>query len=215
MFAKEGFSNIVVTIFVALILCIIAFAVEGWLAFAFFAAAGLGLAFILFFFRDPDRTTPGDPNVIVAPADGKIVSVKKVDEDTYIEGRATQISIFLSLSDVHVNRLPASGKIEYLQYNPGKYLMAWNDKASTQNERADFGLRHTSGVKIFFRQITGFLARRIIYHLKKGDDVQAGERFGMMKFGSRMDVLIPAHVPLKVEEGDKTTGGETVLARLP
>ncbi|HLR76369.1 MAG TPA: phosphatidylserine decarboxylase, partial [Balneolaceae bacterium] len=132
----------------------------------------------------------------------------------YIGGSAIQISIFLSPLDVHINRVPASGKIEYLQYNPGKYLMAWNEKASTLNERADFGLLHTSGVKIFFRQITGFMARRIVYHIEEGDVLQAGERFGMMKFGSRMDVVLPSRFKINVQEGDKTTGGETVLAHI-
>ncbi len=214
MLAKEGYSNIAVTIFIVLILCIIAFAVNGWLAFVMFAAAGLLLAFILFFFRDPDRNTPDDSSIIIAPADGKIVSIKEAEEDLYIKDRVKQISIFLSPVDVHVNRIPATGKLEYVQYNPGKYLMAWNEDASSLNERADFGVLHKSGVKIFFRQITGFMARRIVYHIKRGEAVHAGERFGMMKFGSRMDVLIPASINLEVKEGDKTRGGETILARI-
>ncbi len=214
MLAKEGYSNIAVTVFIVLILCIIAFAVNGWLAFVLFAGAGLLLAFILFFFRDPERNTPDDPNIITAPADGQIVSIKEVDEELYIKGRVKQISIFLSPLDVHVNRVPVSGKLEYLKYNPGKYLMAWNEDASSKNERADFGVLHNSGTKIFFRQITGFMARRIVYHIKNGEDIRAGERFGMMKFGSRMDVLVPAHIKLEVKEGAKTVGGETILAHI-
>lgn len=214
MFAKEGYSNIAVAGAVSLVLLIVGLSLTGFIAVVLFVAAGLLLCFILFFFRDPDRNIPDDPNLILAPADGKIVSIKEIQEDTYIKGRAHQISIFLSVVDVHVNRLPAAGQVEYLQYHPGKYLMAWDEKASTQNERTDFGLQHESGKKIFFRQITGFLARRIVYHIKKDDEVQAGKRFGMMKFGSRMDVLIPAHINVEVQEGDKTTGGETVLARI-
>lgn len=212
--AKEGTSNIAVTLFIVIILCLIGFSVSGWLAALLFIAAGLLLAFILYFFRDPDRDTPTDPNLIIAPADGKILSIKEIDEELYIKGPATQISIFLSPLDVHVNRVPASGKIEYLQYNPGVFLMAWDERASNLNERADFGVIHPSGLKIFFRQITGFMARRIVYHIKRGDDLKAGERFGMMKFGSRMDVVIPREVKLEAKEGDRTRGGETILARI-
>lgn len=214
MFAKEGYSNIVVTVFIVFILCLIGISLNGWLATLFFIAAGLLLAFILFFFRDPDRDIPEDPNIILAPADGKIVSINTVEEKLYLNGQAKQISIFLSVLDVHVNRIPLGGKIEYLQYQPGKYLMAWNEKASTLNERADFGVLHPSGVKLFFRQITGFLARRIVYNVKQGDKVKTGHRFGMMKFGSRMDILIPAHIALEVEEGDRTVGGKTILAHI-
>ncbi len=213
MLAKEGYSNIAVTVFAVLILWIAGYYLGGRLANLLFIAGGLLLAFILYFFRDPDRYTPVGPNLIVAPADGKVVSIKETEEDLYIKGRVKQISIFLSPLNVHVNRIPASGKLEYVQYNPGVYLMAWNEDASALNERADFGLLHENGVKIFFRQITGFMARRIVYHIKQGEEVQAGERFGMMKFGSRMDVVIPAHINLEVKEGDKTTGGETIIAR--
>lgn len=214
MLAKEGYSNIAVTVFIVLALCLIAFSLSGWLAALFFIAAGLLLGFILFFFRDPDRDIPDGTNTVIAPADGKIVSIKEVDEEVYIKEKANQISIFLSAFDVHVNRVPASGKLEYLQYHPGKYLMAWNEDASTMNERADFGVVHPSGAKIFFRQITGFMARRIVYHLKKDEQLQAGDRFGMMKFGSRMDIVLPASISLEVQEGDRTRGGETILAHI-
>ncbi len=214
MFAKEGYSNIAATVILVVILCITGFYASGWVAYIIFTTAGLLLAFILFFFRDPDRNVPDDPNLILAPADGKILSIKDVEEPIYIQGKARQISIFLSGFDVHVNRLPASGTVEYLKYNPGVYLMAWNDDASTMNERADFGVLHKTGIRIFFRQITGFMARRIVYHINEGDQVIAGDRFGMMKFGSRMDILIPAHIKLNVQEGDCTIGGETILAHL-
>ena len=120
----------------------------------------------------------------------------------------------LSPLDVHVNRNPISGKLEYLKYHPGKYLMAWNEHASELNERADFGVLHPSGTKFFFKQITGFLARRIVYHIRKGDDLEAGERFGMMKFGSRMDVIVPSNVTVKVKEGDRTVAGESIIGEI-
>ncbi|HLR32424.1 MAG TPA: phosphatidylserine decarboxylase, partial [Fodinibius sp.] len=125
-----------------------------------------------------------------------------------------QISIFLSPLDVHVNRLPASGQLEYLEYHPGAYLMAWDNRASELNERADFGIRHPNGTKIFFRQITGFMARRIVYHIKKGEHLAAGDRFGMMKFGSRMDILVPEAIQVNVSEGDRAVAGKTILATI-
>jgi phosphatidylserine decarboxylase len=214
VFAKEGYSNIIGATIIAVILCIIASVFHHPWRFVLYGAAVLLEAAILFFFRDPDRELPADDNLIIAPADGKIVSITIVDEPIYLKGKATQISIFLSLFDVHVNRLPATGLLEYLKYNEGRYLMAWKQQASSMNERADFGALHPSGVKIFFRQITGFLARRIVYHIEEGERLKAGERFGMMKFGSRMDILVPADVQIDVKPGTRTVGGETVLAHI-
>ena len=165
----------------------------------------------IFFFRDPDRNAPDDENLIISPADGKVVFVKEVEEEVYIKGNATQISIFLSPLNVHVNRNPVSGSLEYVKYHPGEYLMAWTEHASELNERADFGVLHPSQTKIFFRQITGFLARRIVYNIKEGDQLKAGERFGIMKFGSRMDVVVPANVDVKVSAGDTTRAGESII----
>ena len=125
------------------------------------------------------------------------------------------MSIFLSPLNVHVNRVPADGVIEYVRYVPGDYLVAWHPKASEKNERSEIGLRHPSGTKILFKQIAGAVARRIVYHLSVGDTVKAGERFGLVKFGSRMDVLVPPGTPLDVAVGDRVTAGETILGRIP
>jgi len=116
--------------------------------------------------------------------------------------------------DVHVNRTPLNGTLEYLEYEPGIFLVAYDHRASELNERADFGVRHSSGTKVFFRQITGFLARRIVYHIQEGDELTAGDRFGMMKFGSRMDILVPPEVEVNVSEGDKAVAGQTILATI-
>ncbi len=215
MFARDGYSTIFVTVVFALIVSGVAHYLEPhWTSYIIYTAMALLVAFILFFFRDPDREiTPGE-NYVLSPADGNIVQIKDVEEDRYIKGPARQISIFLSPLDVHVNRLPATGTIEYLEYEPGIFLVAYDHRASELNERADFGIKHPSGTKIFFRQITGFLARRIVYHLEVGDQVKAGERFGMMKFGSRMDILVPAGVELNVSEGEKAVAGETILATI-
>lgn len=187
----------------------------GWRV-VLFVLAGFVLAFTLYFFRDPERTPP--PNaaaLLLAPADGKVVAVVDEEEPLYIEGMATRISIFLSPLDVHVNRIPAHGVIEFERYVPGEYLVAWHPKASDKNERSELGLRHASGTKVFFKQIAGAVARRIVYHIGKGDSVRAGERFGIVKFGSRMDVVVPPGVTVRVEEGQRVRAGESILGRFP
>ncbi len=214
MFAKEGHTTIVITLVSALVLGGLTSMIDHWIAYILFAVIGIVTGLILYFFRDPDRPLPHDNRQIVAPADGKVIEIKEVEEPEYLEGKGTQISIFLSILDVHVNRIPMSGTLEYLKYHPGEYLVAWHEKSSELNERADFGVKHESGLKIFFRQITGFLARRIVYHVGEGDYVRAGERFGMMKFGSRMDIILPEEVDITINEGDHTTGGESILGRI-
>ena len=214
MIAREGYSTIAfVVITGGLASVIAALTLPQWLAFVVYAVALFLLAFMLYFFRDPDRQIPGDPDALVSPADGKVVQIRQVKEPIYMKEEATQVSIFLSPIDVHVNRVPASGTIEYVKYHPGVYLMAWDERASSMNERADFGLLHESGTKIFFRQITGFLARRIVYHIGEAEKVTAGQRFGMMKFGSRMDILVPNDMKIHVKEGDRTVAGESIIAR--
>lgn len=168
----------------------------------------------MFFFRDPDRMTPQDPNLLISPADGKVILVQRVFEPNYLKEEVTQVSIFLSPMNVHVNRIPMSGVVEYSKYHPGDYLVAWHEKASLLNERAEFGVRHSSGAKMYFKQITGFIARRITFHISEGDSVVAGERFGIMKFGSRMDLLIPDSIELNVTIGDITVAGETIMGRI-
>ena len=215
MFARDGYTTIFVTIIFAIIVSGIARYLEPhWTAYILYTAMALLVAFILFFFRDPDREITQGDNYVLSPADGNVVQIKDVDEERYINGPAKQISIFLSPMDVHVNRVPVTGTVEYLEYEPGIFLVAYDHRASELNERADFGVKHPSGTKIFFRQITGFLARRIVYHMDVGDKIRAGERFGMMKFGSRMDILVPADVEVNVSEGEKAVAGETILATI-
>ncbi|HKI45604.1 MAG TPA: phosphatidylserine decarboxylase family protein [Balneolales bacterium] len=210
-FAEDGLSVIVWALIIGIIIAVAGLLIHNSFSVVLYVIAVVFVAFTLFFFRDPDRNIPEDPNLILAPADGTIVTIKEVDEDTYLHGKGTQISIFLSLADVHVNRNPVSGVVEYLKYFPGEYLIAWYDKASERNERAEFGVLHPSGTRVLFRQITGYVARRIVYHISEGDTIKAGHRFGMMKFGSRMDIIVPGNVVLNVRTGQKTVGGETVL----
>jgi phosphatidylserine decarboxylase len=215
MFARDGYTTIFVTIIFAIIVSGVARYLEPhWTAYILYTAMALLVAFILYFFRDPDRQVTEGDNLVLSPADGNVVQIKDVEEDRYIEGPAKQISIFLSPMDVHVNRVPMTGTVEYLEYEPGIFLVAYDHRASELNERADFGVKHESGTKIFFRQITGFLARRIVYHMDVGDEIKAGDRFGMMKFGSRMDILVPVDVEVNVSKGDKAVAGETILATI-
>ena len=214
MLAKEGFSTILVVFtFSLLVIFAISFA-PGWLGYIVYPVLAVLCGLVLYFFRDPDRTTPNDDSLIISPADGKVVLIQDVKEDEYVGEEVTQVSIFLSPLNVHVNRNPVSGLLEYVKYYPGKYLMAWEDHASEMNERAHFGVMHPSGMKMMFKQITGFMARRIVYHLEEGDKLKAGERFGIMKFGSRMDLLLPKNVNIDVKIGDKTVAGESIIGKI-
>jgi phosphatidylserine decarboxylase len=214
MFARDGYTTIFVTIVFTALVSVGAFYMDHWTSYIVYAAMALLLAFILYFFRDPDREITSGKNLVLSPADGKIVQIKEVEEEKYIKGPAKQISIFLSPLNVHVNRVPVNGTLEYLEYEPGIFLKAYDHRASELNERADFGVKHPTGTKVFFRQITGFLARRIVYHIEKGDKLTVGERFGMMKFGSRMDILVPKDVEIAVAVGEKAVAGTTILARI-
>lgn len=179
-----------------------------------FGLIGILLAFFLFtlnFFRDPDRTTPQGGDLVISPADGKVVVVKDVFEDEFLKSEAIQVSIFMSPLNVHVNRYPINGKVAYFKHIPGEYLVAYEDKSSLRNERTHIGVENEKH-KVFFKQIAGFVARRIVAPIQVGDEAVAGERFGMIKFGSRVDVFVPKNSEIKVKVGDKTAAGETVIA---
>lgn len=214
MIAKEGFTTIIVVFSFSIITGIAVSYGPPWLGYLIYPILAALCGLILYFFRDPDRFSPDDPNLIISPADGKVVLVQQIEENEYVKGPVTQISIFLSPLNVHVNRNPVSGKLEYLKYFPGKYLMAWEDHASEMNERAHFGVLHDSGTRILYKQITGFLARRIVYHVQEGNELNAGERFGIMKFGSRMDLLLPSNCDIKIKKGDTTVAGESIIAEI-
>jgi phosphatidylserine decarboxylase len=215
--AREGYTIIAVVVGLALLLGLGALWIDAWLWRAPVLILAVGMvAFTLYFFRDPERTPPphARENGLLAPADGRVVEIAEEEEPLYLKGPAQRISIFLSPLDVHVNRVPARGVVEYAKYRPGDYLVAWHPKASEKNERSEFGLRHPSGTKVVFKQIAGAVARRIEYDLVEGDTVAAGERFGIVKFGSRMDLLVPPSVDLDVNEGQVVRAGTTVLGRL-
>lgn len=202
--AKEGRPFV----FGFLIPALIFIALNWWVA----AALCLALtAFMVYFFRDPERVSPSDDRIVVSPADGRVVKVSSVDGQS--SDSPNQISIFLSPLDVHINRAPIAGKIVDVTYKPGAFHIASRDIASAENEQNIVTLRGEK-ITLAFRQIAGVLARRIVLWKKAGDQVAMGERVGLMKFSSRMDVVLPHEVEVLVKEGDKVIGGVTILGRL-
>lgn len=175
------------------------------------------LSFILFitvlqFFRNPTRTIIQDENMVLCPADGKVVVIEETEETEYFKEKKLQVSIFMSPVNVHINRNPVSGVVKFFRYHPGKYLVAWHPKSSTLNERTSIAIETAHGKEILFRQIAGALARRIVWYVKEGDSVVQGQEFGFIKFGSRVDVFLPLDAKVNVKIGDQVTGGLTALA---
>jgi len=177
------------------------------------AGVALGLTvFVVSFFRDPKRSVPADPRLIVAPADGRVIKVATIQDDRFLHGEATLVSIFMSPLNVHVNRVPTSGRVVDLRYNPGKYFRAFADKASLDNEQNAVLVEDAEGRRLCFVQIAGFLARRIVCYLSVGMAVERGQRYGMIMFGSRADVYLPPTAQVRVKVGDRARGAETVIA---
>lgn len=174
---------------------------------------GLMLLFVLYFFRNPEREIPQDGRTILSPADGRIMEIKEVYDDSFINGQAIKISIFLSLFNVHVNRCPISGEVMYKKYRPGKYFPAFKSHASELNERNTIGIMNNE-LKVIVHQITGFIARRIVCWVKENDFVERGERFGLIKFGSCTEIIVQANIAITVEAGQTVKGGKTILGRL-
>lgn len=178
------------------------------LGFAALGSACLGIALLVgFFFRDPHRNIPGDKDLVLAPADGKVVDLSKQPDGT------TRVSIFLSLWDVHINRSPIGGAVREVRYHPGKFRMAFDRRASVENERNVLTVANGS-LTVRFSQIAGILARRIVCWKKSGDAVESGERIGLIRFGSRVDVFVPRKVALELSLGDRVRGGSTVIGRV-
>lgn len=169
--------------------------------------------FILFFFRDPQRVTPPGDDLVVSPADGKVVVVKDIHESDYLHQDVKQISIFLSIFDVHVNRVPISGKVESVKYHPGKFHIAALEKASLENENSAMVIAD-GNTKILVKQIAGILARRIICYVRPGDVINKGERYGLICFGSRVDIFLPENSEIKVKLGDRVKGARDIIAAL-
>jgi phosphatidylserine decarboxylase len=213
---REGYATLLIT---SLVLVIVVMGVEyffnpaDWAVSILYAAALIIFLLVLQFFRDPSRTFTIDGNAVIAPADGKVVVIEEVKEPEYFGDKRIQVSIFMSPVNVHINRNPIGGVVKYFKYYPGKYLVAWHPKSSTENERTTTVIENHKGA-ILFRQIAGALARRIKTYTKEGDNVKQGGEMGFIKFGSRVDVFLPVNAELKVELGQVTKGGQTVLANL-
>ncbi len=169
---------------------------------------------ILQFFRLPIFEIKKNDTHVIAPADGKVVVIEETEETEYLKSKRKQVSIFMSPINVHVNRMPVAGTISYFKYHPGKYLVAWHPKSSTENERTTVVAKMKNGTEILFRQIAGALARRIKWYVQEGQTLQQGDEFGFIKFGSRVDIFLPLNAKILVKPGDITKGGKTVIAEL-
>jgi phosphatidylserine decarboxylase len=214
MFTKYGYTTIGVVAVITLMLITLSFFIQNNpLKIAILLVAAVLLLLTLNFFRDPNRNTPEKDGIIVAPADGKIIVIRKNISNVFVGENCNQISIFMSPLNVHVNRIPISGKVDHLKYYEGKFIAAFEDKASENNERMETGIISDKG-KILFTQIAGFLARRIVNDLKLGDSLTIGNRFGMIKFGSRVDMIVPADWKPVVKMDENVTAGETILFEL-
>jgi phosphatidylserine decarboxylase len=212
---KEGYifllaSGLILTILVGFILAYL----PAWASYPLLVLAIAFYGMLVQFFRIPTRSHTFGDNLIIAPADGKVVVIEKVFEPEYLLQDCLQVSIFMSPVNVHQNRVPVSGVLEYYKYHPGLYLVAWHPKSSTENERNTSVVRMANGHKILFRQIAGALAKRICYYLKQGQDVTQNQEFGFIKFGSRVDLFLPLDTQLDVKIGDLTKNGVTVIGKL-
>jgi len=216
-FHKEGYPTLIFIVAVILII--------NFLTFYFFdnyiIVTSLGIALSIFllivvlqFFRSPIRTITQDENHILSPCDGKVVVVEEVMETEFLNEKRRQISIFMSPINVHNNRYPISGKINYYKYHPGKYLVAWHPKSSTENERTTIVVEDQKGFTILFRQIAGAMARRIVFYGKEGEAVNQGQECGFIKFGSRVDLFLPLNAKIKVNLEEKVVAGKTVIAEI-
>lgn len=217
MIAKYGIDNFIVMLAAGLIIIITGVLLNKPYSF-FIVAVGVLLAlFAIWFFRDPERIPPKeileDSSIILSPADGKVIEITEVDEHNYLKTKVLRISIFLSPLDVHVNRSPATGEVEYFKYYPGKYLIASHPKASELNENSQIGLKMENGQRILFKQITGYVARRLVCEVKVGMHLKASEKFGMMKFGSRMDIFVPLTSDIYIKVGDRVRAGEQIIGK--
>jgi phosphatidylserine decarboxylase len=212
--APEGYPFVII----ALLLC----AAAWWLAARIGGPWTSGLAvalsllavFVVWFFRNPDPRLPEDGRLVVAPGQGKVIDIREIEEPTFLQGTARRITIFLSIFDVHVQRSPVAGTVEHRSYKPGKYLVAWLEKASQDNEQASLGITTPQG-RVLVRQIAGLVARRIVTDPVEGDSVERGQRIGLIRFGSRVDLFVPLDWEITCSVGDRAVVGVTPLARLP
>ncbi|MXV49837.1 phosphatidylserine decarboxylase family protein [Pedobacter sp. HMF7647] len=214
-FHKEGYTSLALCILFIFVLNAFVhyyWSEITWLKWLIYIVSFLLFVTIVQFFRSPNRAVALHDDHVICPADGKVVVIEETEETEYLKDKRIQISIFMSPVNVHVNRNPVSGIVKYFKYHPGKYLVAWHPKSSTENERTTVVTETAAGTPVLFRQIAGALARRIVWYVKEGDKVEQGNQFGFIKFGSRVDVFLPLGTKVNVNIGDVVKGGVTVLA---
>ena len=216
MIHREGRKPLFITLllFCLLYILIQKIASQDWIIQFFLAVAIIIYLLVLQFFRNPKRVTNSKEGEIVAPADGTVVLIEELEETEYLNDKRKMVSIFMSPLNVHVNRAPITGNVTYTRYHQGKYLVAWHPKSSQLNERTTVVMENNKTGPILFRQIAGAVARRIAIYCRPNDQLLAGQEFGFIKFGSRMDVFLPVEAEVCVKIGDKPTGGETIIARI-
>ena len=216
MFHKEGFKIIAITFLLVAILAVVVdkFVALQWLQYLLFFTLFVFLFLILQFFRNPKRLTVLNDNTVVSPVDGKVVVIEEVFEPEYFKEKRLQVSVFMSPINVHVTRYPIGGQVAYSKYHPGKYLVAWHPKASTENGRTTVVVDNPLYGKVLYRQIAGALAKRIVNYAKEGDAANQGEDSGFIKFGSRVDLFLPLNTNIKVALNQKVKGGESIIAEI-
>lgn len=212
-FAREGYPFIGIAMAAAAAAFALALARRSWALWLLALAVTVIALWVAYFFRDPERTGERGSHLVVAPADGKLIMITEVDEPAFIGGKAMRLSIFMNVFNVHVNRYPVDGTVKYLHYNPGKFLNAAAEKSSLENEQSSVGIESGPN-RILVRQIAGLVARRIVTYSRDGDVVKQGDRMGLIRFGSRVDVFFPVGAKILVPLGTLTTAGTTVLAEL-
>ena len=214
-FHKEGYKIIIIAFIISIVGILLVEKIIAiiWLVKAIQIVILILLFTILQFFRNPKRITNLDENTIIAPVDGKVVVIEEVEEPEYFKDKRLQVSIFMSPINVHVTRYAMSGVVKYSKYHPGKYLVAWHPKASTENERTTVVIDNNTMGEVLYRQIAGALAKRIVNYAKEGDEVIQGADAGFIKFGSRVDLYLPLGTELNVKLGDKVKGGTQVVAK--
>ncbi len=213
-FAREGYPFMIIGAAITALMYALAFARRSWALWLFAFVLTLITIWIAYFFRDPERSGDRGERLVIAPADGRVVMISEVDEPTFMRGRAARVSIFMNVFSVHVNRYPVSGTVRYVHYNRGKFLNAATEKSSLENEQRSVGIE-SGGQRVLVRQIAGLIARRIVTYSREGERVEQGERMGVIRFGSRVDVFLPAGSPVRVKVGDVTVAGSTVVGELP
>lgn len=211
---KEGKGTIILALLINIAVAVLACKFLGNYAILVILPFLVLFGLVLWFFRVPNRTIGEYTSEVIAPLDGKVVMIKEVEENEFLKEKCLQVSIFMSPLNVHICRYPVTGKVIYKKYHKGKYLMAWNEKSSTDNERTTVAVETQTQHKVVFRQIAGYVARRIVFYCNEGDQAKAGHEFGFIKFGSRMDVFLPLDTEITCKIGDITKGGLDTIAKL-